>query len=810
MEYVLYEDDFSSDTLSNYTITGNCSVSNGNLVMNAKETADAYVLLPSWLNDFGNYSVTTSVNIKEPKNDSRWISVMYRVQSSSSFFQMAVRQNAAASNGVELAYSAEGQWKYHSKGSYTGALSESSYYTLELDVFGTSATASINGALCASSTAVKELDRGNIGLRTNQCIASYDSIKVTARFPIVSADVRYTSSNITLAPSMIYEITDKASLDGILTSSPTVAVMTVDAKKNILASDGSTICSIAEAIARLDGKVIPAIRAAKDCDTETVADIISALKLIDVFFISDNTADIKAVRSINSSILGIYDMSKKSTANVKLINVRAATLKSGAKICILPASLATQRNTEFLNTLGVTVWYATSANTEVEMFKLVTSGANGILTPNRKLMEDVVTSSIFKKNSIIRPLGVIGHRGTPALAPENTIADSELAAKNGASIIENDIYLTTDGVIVVMHDDKIDRTTNGTGSVESFSLAELRKNMVDAKPTTKETAYGTVTDAQPIPTLEDYFKAFKDTDTFMFIEIKSGKHQAIATALKKLIDEYDIADQCGVIAFKTGAVTAIRNTIPEISVGYLCEDSVLDTIITNTSRLGSSYNPNCSAINAKLVKDLAARGIFTWPWTIRDSASFDKYFLMGVGGITTDNSYLAKNYIKRVFTDKNEFTLNVNSTLDIGLTAETYGAADGANDFSNRTYPAKNAEMIIISGNDSLVYVSGMLKATAAGDYTVLFRQSFKLNNGETAYVYSEPVTVHATASSAEDNGEANADNTTNTPPSSEATTTAPVTTEKKKGCGSSISAGSAVVAVTALTLGWAFKKKED
>ena len=85
-EYVLYEDDFSANTLNNYSTSGNCSIENGQLVLNSKGTSDAYVLLPSWLADFGNYSVTTSVNMKEADDNRRWLSVMYRVKNPSAPF----------------------------------------------------------------------------------------------------------------------------------------------------------------------------------------------------------------------------------------------------------------------------------------------------------------------------------------------------------------------------------------------------------------------------------------------------------------------------------------------------------------------------------------------------------------------------------------------------------------------------------------------------------------------------------------------------------------------------------------------------
>jgi glycerophosphoryl diester phosphodiesterase len=451
-------------------------------------------------------------------------------------------------------------------------------------------------------------------------------------------------------------------------------------------------------------------------------------------------------------VLCAYDLSAKEPSSIKPAEARAEVLGTGAKICILPTAVASQKNTEILNTLGVSVWYEASKNDKVELFGLVTSGANGIISTDRALLEQVISSPIFKVNSIIRPVGIIGHRGTPALAPENTLSGSILAAANGANIIENDIYLTTDDIIVVMHDKTIDRTTNGTGNVEDFSYAELCKFNVDCAPTTSESSYGKITDPQPIPTLEEYFAALRDTDTFMFIEVKSAKHEKLALELKRLIDKYDIADQCGVIAFDQGAVKAIRKAIPEISVGYLCSDSALETICGNISRLESSYNPSHSAVTPSLLRDLADRGIFTWPWTIRDSTSFDKFFLMGVAGITTDNSYLAKNYVKRISAAKESYTVTVGTAIDLSIIAETYGALS-TKDLSNRTYDTNAADMLIIDGNDSLVYVNGRLMAAEAGEATVIFRLAFKLNNGQTAFVYSEPVTVNALAKTDDNDG---------------------------------------------------------
>lgn len=70
---------------------------------------------------------------------------------------------------------------------------------------------------------------------------------------------------------------------------------------------------------------------------------------------------------------------------------------------------------------------------------------------------------------------IIAHRGASGYAPENTIAAFDLAVKMNADMIELDVQLTKDRQIVVIHDDRVDRTTNGSGFVKDFTLEELQK-----------------------------------------------------------------------------------------------------------------------------------------------------------------------------------------------------------------------------------------------------------------------------------------------------------------------------------------------
>jgi len=97
-----------------------------------------------------------------------------------------------------------------------------------------------------------------------------------------------------------------------------------------------------------------------------------------------------------------------------------------------------------------------------------------------------------------KPL-IIGHRGASAHAPENTIAAFQLALKFGADAVELDAKLSADGAIVVIHDQTVDRTTNGQGKISEFSLTEIKKLDAGSK-------FDLQFEGEAIPTLEEVFE----------------------------------------------------------------------------------------------------------------------------------------------------------------------------------------------------------------------------------------------------------------------------------------------------------------
>ena len=109
---------------------------------------------------------------------------------------------------------------------------------------------------------------------------------------------------------------------------------------------------------------------------------------------------------------------------------------------------------------------------------------------------------------------VWGHRGASGYAPENTMAAFEKAVEMGADGIELDVQLTKDGELVVIHDETIDRVSDGSGWVKDFTYAKLIKHNFNRTHPEYEHAQ--------IPTLEEVYALIKPTDLTINVEIKTG------------------------------------------------------------------------------------------------------------------------------------------------------------------------------------------------------------------------------------------------------------------------------------------------
>lgn len=159
---------------------------------------------------------------------------------------------------------------------------------------------------------------------------------------------------------------------------------------------------------------------------------------------------------------------------------------------------------------------------------------------------------------------IIAHRGANDRINESTLPAYQLAAGDDADFLEMDLRMTKDGELVVMHDETIDRTTTGTGKVSDYELDELR-----AVETIE--VFAGQTNTEPIPTLEEVFETFKDTEHY-YIETRLVDGEPLMEGnLMELLHQYDLIEKELVMiqSFSEKSLQKVKELEPDVPLALL-------------------------------------------------------------------------------------------------------------------------------------------------------------------------------------------------------------------------------------------------
>ncbi len=244
-----------------------------------------------------------------------------------------------------------------------------------------------------------------------------------------------------------------------------------------------------------------------------------------------------------------------------------------------------------------------------------------------------------------RPL-VIAHQGGDGLWPSNTLFAFERAAELGVDVLEMDIHMTKDGVLVVSHDEMVDRLTDGEGFIKEKTLAEVQSfdAAYDWSPLDDDAEFPYRGQGITIPTLESVFERFPDYR--MNIEIKQAE-PSIAQPFCDLIRKHGMENKVLVASFKDEALAEFREICPEVATSG-SRGQIKSFIYMHLAFLGRLYPPNFSAVQlpiedsgitlltSRFVKVAHARGLWVDAWTIDDPAEMKMLIGIGVDGIITD------------------------------------------------------------------------------------------------------------------------------------------------------------------------------
>lgn len=217
------------------------------------------------------------------------------------------------------------------------------------------------------------------------------------------------------------------------------------------------------------------------------------------------------------------------------------------------------------------------------------------------------------------------HRGFSGRYPENTMLAFSKAMEAGADGIELDVQLTKDGHVVIIHDETVDRTTNGTGAVVSYLLEDLRK--LDASST-----YTGQMGFNPVPTLREYFELVKDFSIITNIELKTSVNQypGIEGKVLELIREFHLEDRVILSSFNHFSIMRMKEMAPDLTYGFLSDTWILDAGAYTENYGVTCYHPSVEMMTQEIVDELKAHGRVINVWTVNQKEQIRDLYAKGV------------------------------------------------------------------------------------------------------------------------------------------------------------------------------------
>ena len=223
---------------------------------------------------------------------------------------------------------------------------------------------------------------------------------------------------------------------------------------------------------------------------------------------------------------------------------------------------------------------------------------------------------------------VIGHRGASGHAPEHTFASYDLALQIGVDYIEQDLQMTSDGVLVALHDPTLDRTTDCSGLVIERTLADIKR----CRP--------------EIPTLREVFERY-GKNTRYYIETKNPEEApGMEEALLALIREFGLRDEAAsewrvlIQSFSRASLLAIRSSDAELPLIQLVQkeagSAAIQAMLPEIREYAVGIGPSRSSVDAALVGAAHEAGLQVHPYTVNEPAEMRRLIEIGVDGMFTD------------------------------------------------------------------------------------------------------------------------------------------------------------------------------
>ncbi len=762
-EHVLFETDFSKystrDELKadGYTLDYDATYTfeDGALVIGNSPNNIMHLVLPKWLGDFGNYSITTEAKCLAGGNAEYWFGIAYRIQSRGNsfgpFYQMSIHENYNPINDIQFhERTSDHLWNY-AWVSGSGIIDAKDVYnTYGVTAYDKNIRYTMNGNEILYvdedfvGREVRFYDKGLIGI-TMSDIGSVSIKKITVALQTESPSANETALKlVNNSHDELNTVNPLANIQSV-TGKDALSVIGGENAPGSIMVDVSEVSDLTALIEKCAEKsVLPTLRVNSAEDADALLKALEEAGFSDVNAISANADVLAKIREVNKIVRTglIVDLTTSTLDSKSADAIRAQVRSAPATFCVVKCENASKQAVSELQELAVAVWVEVdsasgSADFTAEALRAVTSGANGIITKDHEALANTV-NTYLAEGTMTRLPSLVGHRGNPTQAPENTVSGFLKAYENGAQAFELDIVITKDGEVVVLHDGSLVRTTDFEDEdvwVGDMTLEEVKKYHVLGVD-------GEVTD-ETVPTLREVFEAFKDKDCRLLIEFKN-ENVEIIDAVAAIISDYDMADRVNIISFSTKVLNAAIDSLKGISTGYLFGSHYIETtedalyelylpLVCNQS-FNSHMCPSSPIINTTFTQTTADRGLHVWSWTYTDSNN-EKAFFSGTDGMTTDDMQWVTDMVRVIEASSPELKLKKDGTADISVSSVTYGG-------ESTVIPNGELTVKVIGGDGIISVEDGKVTALADGTAHILYGYTTKTTDGTEYTLYTQPVTV--------------------------------------------------------------------
>jgi glycerophosphoryl diester phosphodiesterase len=258
---------------------------------------------------------------------------------------------------------------------------------------------------------------------------------------------------------------------------------------------------------------------------------------------------------------------------------------------------------------------------------------------------------------------VIAHRGASFDAPEHTFAAYDLALDQGADWIEQDLQMTRDGQLVVLHDDSLDRTARGpaascTGLVREKARAQLAECEVGSWFNAEHPERARVSYAQErIPTLDEVLARYRSRARY-YIETKNpaeapGMEDSLLVLLRRhgLVGRGSDEGRVIVQSFSPASLQRLHALAPRLALVQLREERLpvggIELWLDSVASYAIGIGPSREIVSAAMVEAAQARGLVVHPYTVNAEPTMDYVLNLGVDGMFTDLPALARRVLRR-------------------------------------------------------------------------------------------------------------------------------------------------------------------